>query len=91
MSAKLYDRQFKLSSARFVLEVEVPVKKIAKQIEVPDNTLRRWAYEYEKDGEDAFPGKGKPIINKDYEVLKLKKENEELCKEVDLLKNSGPS
>lgn len=39
--------------------------------------------------EDAFPGSGNPIANKDYEILKLKKENEELRKEVAILKNPG--
>ena len=86
MPGKLYDRQFKLSAARLVLEGEIPVKEISERLEVPDNTLRRWASEYEKDGEAAFPGKGKPIVNKDYETLKLKRENEELRKEVELLK-----
>lgn len=37
-------------------------------------------------GEDAFPGSGNPVANKDYEILKLKKENEELRKEVAILK-----
>lgn len=42
--------------------------------------------EYEADGEDAFPGSGNPVANKDYEILKLKKENEELRKKVAILK-----
>ena len=41
---------------------------------------------YEADGEDAFPGSGNPVANKDHEILKLKKENEELRKEVAILK-----
>lgn len=86
MPGKRYDRQFKLSAARLVLEGEMPVKDISEQLEVPTNTLRRWADEYSKNGEDAFPGKGKPIQNKDYEILKLKKENEELKKENEILK-----
>ena len=49
------------------------------------------AAEYEADGEDAFPGSGNLVANKDYETLKLKKENEELRKEVAILKKSGPS
>ena len=86
MPGKRYERQFKLSAARLVLEGDIPVKEISEQLEVPDNTLRRWSQEYEKDGESAFPGKGKPCVNKDYEILRLKKENEELRKENDLLK-----
>jgi len=86
MPGKRYDRQFKLSAARLVLEGSIPVKEVSDQLEVPCCTLRRWASEYEADGEDAFPGSGKPIANKDYEILKLKKENEELRKEIEILK-----
>lgn len=56
MPGKRYDRQFKLAAARLALSGETPVKDISDDLEVPDNTLRRWASEYEKDGEDAFPG-----------------------------------
>ncbi len=70
---------------------EIPVKGLSDQLNVPCCTLRRWAAEYEADGEDAFPGSGNPAANKDYEMLKLKKENEELRKEVAILKKSGPS
>lgn len=86
MPGKRYDRQFKLSAARLVLEREIPVKGLSDQLNVPCCTLRRWAAEYEADGEDAFPGSGNPVANKDYEILKLKKENEELRKEVAILK-----
>ena len=86
MPGKRYDRQFKLPAARLVLEGEIPVKGLSDQLNVPCCTLRRWAAEYEADGEDAFPGSGNPVANKDYEILKLKKENEELRKEVAILK-----
>lgn len=88
---KRYDRQFKLSGARLVLEGEIPVKGLFNQLNVLCCTLRRWAAEYEADGEGTLPGSGNPVANKDYEMLKLEKENEELRKEVALLKNSGPS
>ncbi len=89
MPGKRYDRQFKLSAARLVLEGEISVKGLSDQLNVPCCTLRRWSAEYEADGEDAFPGSGNPVANKDYEILKLKKENEELRKEVAILKNPG--
>lgn len=46
---------------------------LSDQLNVPCCTLGRWAAEYEADGEDAFPGNGNPVANKDYEILKLKK------------------
>lgn len=67
-------------------EGETPVKGPSDQLNVPCCTLRRWAAEYEADGEDAFPGSGNPVANKGYEILKLKKENEELRKEAAILK-----
>lgn len=74
MPGKRYDRQFKLSAARLVLEGEIPVKGLSDQFNVPCCTLRRWAAEYEADGEDAFPGSGNPVANKDYEILQRERE-----------------
>lgn len=85
MPGKRYDRHFKLSAVRLVLEGEVPVKGLS-QLDVPCRALRRWAAEYEADGEDAFPGSGNPVANKGCETLKPKKENEELRKEIAILK-----
>lgn len=38
-------------------------------------------------GENAFPGNGSPKVNKDYEIVKLRKRIEELERESELLKN----
>lgn len=43
--------------------------------------------EYEEMGDGAFPGNGSPKINKDYEIVKLKKKVEELERENEILKN----
>lgn len=86
MTRKRYDRQFKLAAARLMLEGDMPVLQLAEELQVPSNTLRRWADEYHKNKEASFPGNGKPCINKDYEILKLKKEIEELQAENEILK-----
>ena len=54
---------------------------------IKDWTLRRWAREYEEMGDDAFPGNGSPKINKDYEIVKLRKKVEEPGRENGILKN----
>jgi transposase len=48
--------------------------------------LSRWVYEYENNGNDAFTGNGKPIANKDFEILKLQKRVKELEMENEILK-----
>lgn len=84
---KRYDKQFKISAAKVVLSGEMRVTDLAKELGIKDSTLRRWAQEYEEMGDAAFPGNGSPKINKDYEIIKLKKKVEELELENELLKN----
>lgn len=84
---KRYDRQFKVSAAKVVLPGEMTVKGLSEELGIKDSTLRRWAQEYEEMGENAFPGNGSPKVNKDYEIVKLKKRVEELEREIELLKN----
>ncbi len=85
---KRYDRQFKVSAAKAALSGEMTVKDLSEELGVKDSTLRRWACEYEEMGDDAFPGNGSPKINKDYEIVKLKKKVGELEHENELLNNS---
>ena len=84
---KRYDRQFKVSAAKVVLSGEMTVKDLSEELGIKDSTRRRWAREYEEMGDDAFPGNGSPKINKDYEIVKLKKRVEELERENEILKN----
>lgn len=84
---KRYDKQFKISAAKVVLSNEMTVKGLSDELGIKDSTLRRWACEYEEMGDDAFPGNGSPKVNKDYEIVKLKKKAEELERENEMLKN----
>ena len=83
---KRYDKQFKIAAARVVLGGEMRAVDLARELEIKDSTLRRWAQEYEEMGENAFPGNGSPKVNKDYEIVKLRKRIEELERENELLK-----
>ena len=62
-------------------------KDLSGEPGIKDSTPRRWACECEEMGDDAFPGNGSPKINKDYEIVKLKKKVEELERENGMLKN----
>ena len=84
---KQYDKQFKIAAAKTVLSGEMSVVDLARELDIKDSTLRRWAQEYEEMGESAFPGNGSPKVNKDYEIVKLRKKIEELERENELLKN----
>lgn len=62
------------------------VKGGAKELSIHSNTLCCWISEYEEYGESAFPGRGSALYHAQYEMIKLKRENEELRKELDVLK-----
>ena len=73
--------------AKVVLSGEMTVKDLSEELGIKDSTLRSWACEYEEMGDDAFPGNGSPKINKDYEIVKLKKKVEEPGRGNGMLKN----
>ena len=84
---KRYDKQFKIAAARVVLGGEMRAVDLARELGIKDPTLRRWAQEHGGTGENAFPGNGSPKVNKDYEIVKLRKRIEEPGRENELLKN----
>ncbi len=86
---KRYDKQFKIAAAKTVLSGEIRVVDLAKELGIKDSTLRRWAQEYEEMGEAAFPATAAPVVNKDYEIVKLRKKVEELERENEMLKIPG--
>lgn len=88
---KHYDRQFKLSVSKLIIDEKMPVRELSEELNITDTTLRRWSKEYEELSDRAFPGNGSPKLSKDYEIVKLKKRIEELEMENDILKNSKPS
>ncbi|WMM26044.1 transposase [Tissierella sp. MB52-C2] len=81
-----YDKQFKISAVKLVLEDDMPVTEAAKELSIHYNSLYRWINEYEEYGESTFPGHGTALYSYQYEIKKLRQENSELKKELDMLK-----
>ena len=84
---KRCDKQFKIAAARVVLGGEMRAVDLARELGIKDPTLGRWAQEHGEMGESAVPGNGSPKVNKDYEIVKLRKRIEEPGRENGLLKN----
>lgn len=81
-----YDKQFKIAAVKLVIEDDMPVAEAAKALNIHYNSLYRWISEYEEYGESAFPGHGTVLYSYQYEIKKLRLENTELRKELDMLK-----
>ena len=86
MARRSYDNQFKMAAVKLVLEDNMTVSEVSKELSIHYNSLYRWISEYEEYGESAFPGHGTALYSYQYEIKKLKAENLELRKELELLK-----
>lgn len=84
---KRCDKRFKIAAVRVALGCEMRAVDLVRELGIKDSTLRRWAQEHGEMGEEAFPGNGSPKVNKDYEIVKLRKRIEELERENELLRN----
>ena len=82
-----YDKQFKLDALRTVQESDRSVASIARDLGVHANVLYRWREQLLADPDHAFPGKGK-LKPEDEELRKLRRENEILKEERDILKKA---
>jgi transposase len=82
-----YSREFKMEAVRLCEEDERPVAEVARQLGIHPNNLYKWRAQFGKDGEEAFPGKGK-LNSSDEELRRLRRENMRLREERDILKKA---
>ena len=84
---KTYDKEFKLSAVKMLVEGGMGVSRISKDLGVNENSLYKWKRVYLEDQQDAFPGKGK-MKPEDEELKNLKKELRIVKMERDILKKA---
>lgn len=82
-----FDKEFKISAVKLVLESEKSVESIATELGVSSNTLFNWKRKYLEDAKNAFPGKGK-MKPEDEELRRVKKELLRVTMERDILKKA---
>ncbi|VHF70341.1 transposase [Streptococcus pyogenes] len=82
MPRKTFDKAFKLSAVKLILEEEQSVKMVSSTLEIHPNSLYRWIQEYES----AFPGHGSALRHAQFKTKKLEKEHKLLQEELALLK-----
>ncbi|WP_394514390.1 hypothetical protein [Priestia aryabhattai] len=71
-----------------VLTEHLFVKKVVKELSIDSHMQYGWTSEYEKYGQSAFLGYGSALYHSIIRMIKLKYDNEELGKELNLSKNS---
>jgi transposase len=82
-----YDLEFKLEAVRMAAEPGVTNRSVERRLGIGQGVLSRWKRELKDDGTQAFPGKGH-LKPDDEEMRRLKRENERLRRERDILKKA---
>ncbi len=80
-----YDRDFKLNAIRLCEERGKKQRDFEKEMGIGEGCISHWKREFNESKEQAFPGNGIP---RDQEIARLKRENEILRQERDILKKA---
>jgi len=81
-----YDLEFKLEAMRMASEPGVTKREVERRLGIGQGVLSRWKRELARDGEQAFSVKGLKAEEED--IRRLKRENERLRRERDILKKA---
>lgn len=84
---KSYAKEFKREAVKLVLEQEMSVGQVAKDLGVAYSSVGKWVREFRETGEDAFPGKGR-LLPWDQEKRELEKQLRRVTIERDILKKT---
>jgi transposase len=82
-----YSKEFKIEAVRMVIDGNRRISDVARELGVRANLLGTWKKKYESGKIEAFPGKGR-LSPEDEELRRLKRENERLRMERDILKKA---
>ncbi len=81
---KTYSEEFKREAVR-LFEKTGNRSRVARDLGIHKNLLRKWEHQIKLDPERPFPGRGNPH---DVELHRLKKENARLKEELEILKKA---
>ena len=82
-----YDLEFKLEAVRMAAEPGVTNRSVERRLGIGQGVLSRWKRELNRDGQEAFAGKGR-LKPQDEEMRRRKRECERLRRERDILKKA---
>jgi transposase len=86
---RVHTKEFKAEAVALAEKKEKPVSRIAADLGINENMLRRWMQASSQSagsGLQAFPGHGRP---KDAELARLRKENKLLREANEILKKAA--
>jgi transposase len=85
---KSYTREFKIETIKLVTEGGANANQVADDMGIHVNTLYKWIRDLSAKPQDAFPGKGHMACSDAEMIRQLKRDNERLRMEPDILKKT---
>lgn len=82
-----FDLEFKRQAVSLVLKEGLTKSEVAKRLDLSPAVIGRWVKDLEKDGKNAFPGKGK-LTPEQEEIGQLKLELKRVNLEREILKKT---
>jgi len=86
-SRNQYTREFKIETVRLLETSGKSAAQLERELGIGKGNLWRWKGRFAADGKDAFPGHGRLTPDQE-ELRRLKRENEILRQERDILKKA---
>ena len=88
LSRRSFTREFKIETVKMATGSDASVNQVAQEMGIHPNTLYRWVKQFSEKPEAAFPGKGHLVSSEAETIRQLKRENERLKMERDILKKA---
>jgi transposase len=82
-----FTREFKVEAVKLVTQKGYSVAEAARSLDIGQTLLRSWKIAFDKEGEKAFPGNGRPPAIEE-ELRQLRADNKRLVMERDILKKA---
>lgn len=82
-----FSREFKLESVALMTSGGLSVAQVSRDLGISESVLGRWKRQFMEYPDEAFPGKG-CLKSQDEELVRLRRENEVLRQERDILKKA---
>ncbi len=83
-----YSREFKLEAIRLAQNSDKPITEVARELGIRVNQIYKWKNQLAEKQDSAFPGQGRQL-GKDAELTGLKRENQRLREENEILKKAA--
>jgi transposase len=82
-----FSKEFKVDAVLMVVDQGRDLYEVSQELDIRPDMLRKWKRKLEADGQQAFPGSGR-LKPDDEELRRLRRENERLRMERDILKKA---